>query len=120
MSNGLQPPKQPEGDGWDLKSICGKNTIMVSDVLIYYNGTFYTWLQATSNENEEGTPLILPFLYGWNYSNQVYEVISTIEPHKGFWAWLYFYPIEFYSPFELQEATATKYILALPNINTIC
>lgn len=97
---GQPPAKAGIGDGWDLKSISGLETIAKANLLVEYNGTYYTWAQATSNDNEEGTPLILHFIYGWNYGLQNYETVEEMSPFKGYWFFLYFYPIIIHAPDE--------------------
>jgi len=87
----VSPPRDPVGDGWEMVSIPGGTNYNKADLQVLYNGTYYTWAQATSNDNEEGEPLLLPFIYGWDYTNQVYTNASVINPAKGYWVYWYHY-----------------------------
>lgn len=88
-----------DGGGWCMLSICHDGNINKTNLLFLYNGTYYTYTQATTNDNEEGTPLIDFWFFGWDYTNQAYEATNTINGWCGYWNYHYFdvavyYPVE--------------------------
>ena len=85
----VSPPRDPVGTGWEMVSIKGITNYNKADLQVLYNGTYYTWAQATSNDNEEGEPLLLAFIYGWDYTNQYYTNATVIDPAKGYWVYWY-------------------------------
>jgi len=85
----ISPPLDPVGSGWEMLSIKGVTNYNLTDLLILYNGTYYTWLEATTDDNEEGEPLIIPWVYGWNWTNQFYTHATTINPAYGYWFYWY-------------------------------
>jgi len=52
--------------------------------------TDYSWYEAISGNNEEGEPLILGFIYGWNRSAQMYELSDEFDPGYGYWMYAYY------------------------------
>ena len=60
------------------------------NLTILYNGTTYSWENATTSNNEEGEPLILSFIYGWNTTSQNYVTIDTLQPGEGYWMYAYY------------------------------
>ena len=60
------------------------------DLIIGYNSTDYSWYNATSNDNEEGEPLILGFIYGWNSIRQGYLLSDNIISGYGHWMYAYY------------------------------
>ena len=65
-------------------------TIAKEDLIIEYNGTDYSWYQATTDNNEEGEPLILGYIYGWNSNSQAYVLSDNLGPDKGYWMYAYY------------------------------
>jgi len=66
------------------------SSIPKEDLIIEYNGTDYSWYEATTNNNEEGEPLILAFIYKWNSSTQSYVLSDDIDPNFGYWMYAYY------------------------------
>lgn len=100
---GYSPPiRAGSGDGWKLTSTPGAygNPITLSDLKFLYNGTYYTWEEATTSDNEEGTPLLDPNVWGWDFDNQQYikiEEEDSVYPSLGYWMYFY-YECEVYYP----------------------
>jgi len=59
-------------------------------IIIRYNGTDYSWYDATTGNNEEGGPLILGFIYGWDTDNQRYILSDVFTPKYGYWMYAYY------------------------------
>jgi len=85
-----------QGDKWRMVSIGGTQTVAKEDLFFLYNGTYYTWAQATTNDNEEGTPLVVAFIYGWDVPNQCYTNAQSLGPWEGYWMYHYFDGVELY------------------------
>ena len=113
------PSAPGEGDGWKLVSIPGVDIVAKENLLFLHNGTYYTWAQATTNDNEEGTPLIVNFIYGWDYGLQVYITVEEMSPYLGYWLFLYFDDVVVYGSIP-GASTTTKFIIAKPGENMIC
>ena len=64
--------------------------IWKSNLIVNYNGTEYSWYEATTNNNEEGEPLILNYLYGWDSISQSYVLSDVISSCKGYWLYAYY------------------------------
>ena len=112
-------PLAPGIDGWKMVSIPGFDTVAKTDLLFLHNGTYYTWLQATTNDNEEGTPLIVNFIYGWDYDLGNYNIAEEMSPYLGYWIFLYFDDIVVYGAIPGSTSTE-KTIVAIPGTNIIC
>jgi len=75
---------------WNTIGFPFNSTKAKEDLIINYNGTNYSWYQATTENNEEGEPLILAFIYSWNRSIQSYELFDILEPGYGYWMYAYY------------------------------
>jgi hypothetical protein len=75
---------------WNTIGLPGNISILKEDVVIQYNGTDYSWYEATTNNNEEGEPLILSFIYGWNEYTQNYILSEYLEPGNGYWMYAFY------------------------------
>jgi hypothetical protein len=69
----------------------------IINITVLYNGTYYSWINATTNNNEEGTSLILSFVYGWNRTSQSYVLSDDIDVGYGYWMYAY-YPCRLLRP----------------------
>jgi hypothetical protein len=56
---------------------------------VLYNGTEYSWNQATTTQNPTGSPIILKFVYGWHRNGQYYELVNSLIPGYGYWMYAY-------------------------------
>jgi len=103
-------PKLSGDSGWKMVSLPINNTIPLVDTFYLYNGTYYTFAQASTNDNETGAPLILQFLYGWSFSNQNYILDEYFVPFLGYWQ--YYYKVcQLYYPTSAIEIGADMEIL---------
>lgn len=75
---------------WNIIGLPYNESIDKTDIIFHYNVTDYSWENATSNNNEEGEPLILSFIYGWNRTNQNYMLSDEFEPGYGYWMYAYY------------------------------
>jgi len=89
----------PPGSCNIMFSIDGINTVSETMLIFLYNGTRYTWWQAMTNNNEEGTPLLSPNFYTWDRDITDYILTTNINPYVGYWGEFYFFPITILNPF---------------------
>jgi len=75
---------------WNIIGLPDDETVEKQNMTILYNGTLYSWENATTSNNEEGEPLILSFIYGWNATNQNYETSYVLLPGKSYWMYAYY------------------------------
>jgi len=88
----------PPGGYNFLFSINGNSNCLETELFFCYNRTFYTFWEAITSGNETGQPLIHPNFYVWNFERQSYVLSTKMDPHVGYWAILYAYPLKIYSP----------------------
>lgn len=67
--------------GWNLISVPTGESISLSDLLINYNGEFYTWEEAAENG------IVMEYVYGWAGSR--FEAVNSIDAGKGYWVYVY-------------------------------
>jgi len=82
---------------WNIMGQPYNTTLDKNNLIIRYNVTDYTWTEATTNNNEEGEPLLLGFIYEWNRNNQQYILSDLLQPGYGYWMYAY-YNITLYRP----------------------
>jgi parallel beta-helix repeat protein len=75
---------------WNIVGLTDYETVNKQNLTILYNGTIYSWENATTSNNEEGEPLILSFVYGWNATSQNYETVEALLPGKSYWMYAYY------------------------------
>jgi len=71
-------------DGWDIMGVPYNTTILKTSVNVTNNSVDYTWGQAVSND------IILGFIYGWNTTDQMYEICDDFDPGRGYWMYAYY------------------------------
>ena len=74
---------------WNLIGIPTDEPISKSGVIVNYDGSDYTWAEATTSSNPTGSPLLDPNIFGWDSLGQTYEMIDTFEPGKAYWLFSY-------------------------------
>ena len=74
---------------WNLVSVLFNSSVDNEDINVLYNGTFYSWDEASTGNNPTGQRIIIPFLYGWDEINQRYVLCSAFEPGRGYWMFAY-------------------------------
>ena len=75
---------------WNIVGLPYDTLVDKENLTILYNGTIYSWDNATTSNNEEGEPLILSFIYGWNETSQNYVTSDILEAKKSYWMYAYF------------------------------
>jgi len=75
--------------GWKLVSLPVNSTIAKTATFYLYNGTYYTFAQATTNDNETGAPLIMAMMFGWDFPTQLYTMNDDFVPYCGYWQYYY-------------------------------
>ena len=76
--------------GWKIVGLPCNQSLAKEDLIIHYNVTDYIWGDAIGTNNEEGAPLILGFIYGWDRNNQLYMLSDTFDPGYGYWMYAYY------------------------------
>jgi hypothetical protein len=71
---------------WNIIGVPYNISLAKQDIIIKYNGTDYTWLQATTGSN----PIILGFIYGWNRDSQIYQLSDQLDAGYGYWMYAYY------------------------------
>ena len=67
------------------------NTSLAKEnIIVHYNITDYSWNDATTDNNEEGEPLILQFIYGWDSTSQSFLLSDELVPDFGYWMYAYY------------------------------
>jgi hypothetical protein len=75
---------------WNIVGLSYDNSVEKENLSILFNGTVYSWDNSTTCNNEEGEPLLLSFIYGWNAECQNYETIDVLLPGKSYWMYAYY------------------------------
>ena len=75
--------------GWKMISI--DITSPAEDLLFEYNGELYTWDEATTENNPEGTPLLDHNILQWIYERQEYYPVEPKIYEKNVCYWQYYY-----------------------------
>jgi len=75
---------------WNLIGLPYDEIVQKENLTVLYNGTEYSWQNATTNNNEEGEPLILRFIYEWNTNTKNYLLIDGVNPGYGYWMYAYY------------------------------
>ena len=75
---------------WNILGSPHNTSIWKNDLIVRYNLHDYSWYEATTNNNEEGHPLILGFIYGWNQYTQTYGLSNTLTPGHSYWMYAYY------------------------------
>jgi hypothetical protein len=71
-------------DNWAIMGVPYNNTIVKTSVNVTNDSIDYTWDNAVS----EG--IILGFVYGWDSTNQMYELCDSFVPGRGYWMYAYY------------------------------
>lgn len=82
-------PHEAGDAGWYLVSLPKNQIVPLADTFYLYNGTYYTFAQASTNDNETGSPIILPWFFGWDRSMQNYSLETSFVPYYGYWQYYY-------------------------------
>jgi hypothetical protein len=75
---------------WNMIGLPSNTSLWKENLVISYNGTDYSWYNATTNDNEEGEPLILGFIYNWDRIIQNYMLSDDFDPGYGYWMYAYY------------------------------
>ena len=73
-------------ENWNLISLPFDQMIDETDIIVSYDGTDYTWAEAIDPVNG---PLIVPSIYGWDRTGQIYALGTTLEQGYGYWLYAY-------------------------------
>jgi hypothetical protein len=74
---------------WNFLSIPFEPILHVTNIFVNYSDHDYTWLEATTDNNPTGSPLISPYVFGWNRLGQYYEFVNSLEQGHGYWMFSY-------------------------------
>jgi len=81
---------------WNFVSIPFNQNVAFTDITVSYDGFEYSWLDATTNNNPTGSPLLEDSIYSWNKISQSYEFADTFKPGEGYWVFSY-EPVELWA-----------------------
>jgi len=70
---------QSLSEGWNLVSLPFNQSLDKIDVIVKYDGYFYSWSDGIVNN----------FVFGWDRGIQSYNFASTLEPGNGYWFYAY-------------------------------
>jgi len=70
---------------WNVIGLPNIVSLSKEDLIINYNGVYYSWLNATTNNNPTGGPIILGYIYNWSRNlPQHYELTNVFYPGYGY------------------------------------
>jgi hypothetical protein len=72
---------------WNIIGNPDDEPIDIEDLIIYHNGVDYTWSEATDPING---PIIVPSVYSWDRTNQIYTVATSLDPGRSYWVYSYY------------------------------
>jgi len=70
---------------WNFISLPFNETVDKTDFVVKYDGYFYSWDQATTDNNPTDNPLINSYIFGWDGDSQSYVFADTLESGQGYW-----------------------------------
>jgi len=68
---------------WNFVSLPFNQSINKTDIIVKYNGYYYTWQEAVAND------IILGFIYDWNRYTQNFNLVDSLRPGFGYWIYAY-------------------------------
>ncbi len=87
---------------WNMIGLPYNVTLLKEQIIIFYNGTQYSWINATSTNNEENHALLLLYFYEWNSTTQMYNLGPVLAPGEGYWMYS-FYNLTLRQPITLPQ-----------------
>lgn len=76
-------------ENWNIIGTPNDDSIIKTDIMVNFNGTEYTWNEATTINNPTGSPLINSFIFGWNRTIQTYTMADNLDPGEAYWLYAY-------------------------------
>lgn len=73
---------------WNLLGMPYNMSLHKENLIVFYNGTEYSWEEATTDANPTGGPIILKFIYGWD--NSRYKYSDGFYAGDAYWMWAYY------------------------------
>jgi len=74
---------------WKLVGFPYDISLVKENLIVHYNGTDYSWDEATTSNNPTGSPIVLKFLYGWERTSQRYAYADSFDAGEGYWMYAY-------------------------------
>ena len=71
---------------WNAFGSPDSNSYYKNDLRVFYDGTIYTWSEATSG----GNPIIVGFIYNWSRNDQNYGFTDYLYPGYSYWLYAYY------------------------------
>jgi len=76
---------------WNIVGLPNVEPLHKTGLYIRYNGVFYSWNDATTNNNPTGGPIILGYIYNWTRTlPQHYELTNIFNPGYGYQMYAYY------------------------------
>lgn len=72
---------------WNLLGLPYDMFLPKENITVFYDGTEYSWVKATTDANPTGGPIILEFIYGWDNLRYVYS--DGFYAGDGYWMYAY-------------------------------
>ena len=85
----LIPAESPLKQGWNFISTPANHPVGTNNIMIKHNNSYYNWSEATTTQNPTNTQLIDANFFGWNKTEQTYELTTTLHPGEGYWMYCF-------------------------------
>jgi hypothetical protein len=70
-------------ENWNLIGVPFDQSVSLEEIIVEYNGTEYTWAEATNLTNN----IVDPNVFGW--TGETYVIVSIIDTYDGYWLYSY-------------------------------
>jgi len=74
---------------WNVISAASDQSLTKNDIIVHFNGTDYTWADATSGTYPLDGPIISDYFFGWSSTSQTYVFSDILEPGYAYWMYAY-------------------------------
>jgi hypothetical protein len=68
---------------WNFISLPFNQSLEKQNLSIIHNTVLYSWQEAVNQS------LIVDFIFGWNRTDQTYEIVDLLIPGQGYWMYTY-------------------------------
>jgi len=76
---------------WNIVGLPDIIPLAKEELIVKYQGVYYSWNNATTNNNPTGGPIILGYIYNWSRPlPQHYELSNVFDPGYGYQMYAYY------------------------------
>ena len=76
---------------WNVFGVPINQSVNKTSIIVTYLGTDYNWIEATTNDNPTGGPIIVKDLFGWNRTiPKGYLSVNILNPGYCYWIYAYY------------------------------